>query len=40
MKNLLSVTIAARFWVLVMLLLPLLTLAGTIHSNLFIEPGK
>ena len=40
MKNLLSVTIAARFWVLVMLLLPLLALAGTIHSNLFIEPGK
>ena len=40
MTNLLSVTIAARFWVLVMLLLPLLALAGTIHSNLFIEPGK
>ena len=40
MKNLLSVTITARFWVLVMLLLPLLALAGTIHSNLFIEPGK
>ena len=40
MKNLFSATAAARFWVLAMLLLPLLALAGPIHSNLFIEPGK
>jgi hypothetical protein len=39
MKNLLSPAAATRFWVLAMLL-PLLVLAGTIHSNLFIEPGK
>ena len=38
MKNLPSV--AARLCVLAMLLLPLLVLAGTIHSNLLIEPGK
>ena len=40
MKNLFSPAAATRFWVLVILLLPLLALAGTIHSNLFIEPGK
>lgn len=40
MKNLLSPAAAARFCVLAMLLLPLLVLAGTIHSNLLIEPGK
>ena len=40
MKNLIPATAAARFWVMTMLLLPLLALAGTIHSNLFIEPGK
>ena len=40
MKNLFSPAAATRFWVLAILLLPLLALAGTIHSNLFIEPGK
>ena len=40
MKNLFSPATATRFWVLAILLLPLLALAGTIHSNLFIEPGK
>jgi hypothetical protein len=39
MKNLLSPAAATRFWALAMLL-PLLALAGTIHPNLFIEPGK
>ena len=39
MKNLFSPA-ATRLWVLAILLLPLLALAGTIHSNLFIEPGK
>ena len=39
MKNLFSLA-ATRFWVLAILLVPLLALAGTIHSNLFIEPGK
>ena len=38
MKNLLSVTAFVRF--LILAVLPLLALAGTIHSNLFIEPGK
>ena len=40
MKNLPPATAFVRFWVLAILLLPLLALAGTIHSNLFIEPGK
>lgn len=40
MKNLLPATATVRLWALGILLLPLLTLAGTIHSNLFIEPGK
>ena len=39
MKNFPTTTFV-RFWVLATLLLPLLALAGTIHSNLFIEPGK
>ena len=39
MKNFPATTFV-RFWVLAILLLPLLALAGTIHSNLFIEPGK
>jgi len=39
MKNFPTTTFV-RFWVLAILLLPLLALAGTIHSNLFIEPGK
>lgn len=38
MKNLLSVTAFVLF--LILAVLPLLALAGTIHSNLFIEPGK
>ena len=40
MKNFPPATTFVRFWVLAILLLPLLALAGTIHSNLFIEPGK
>ena len=40
MKKFPPTTIFVRFWVLAILLLPLLVLAGTIHSNLFIEPGK
>lgn len=40
MKNLLSVAAAVRLCVLALLLLPLLVLAGTIHSSLLIEPGK
>ena len=39
MKNFLSPATAVRFCVLTMLL-PLLALAGTIHSSLLIEPGK
>ena len=39
MKNFPATTFV-HFWVLAILLLPLLALAGTIHSNLFIEPGK
>ena len=40
MKKFLTITAALRFCVLAILLLPLLVLAGTIHSNLLIEPGK
>ena len=43
MKTFLSLPAAVRAPFLVfgmLLLLPLLTFAGTIHSNLFIEPGK
>ena len=40
MKNLLFSSVTVRFCVLAMLLLPLLALAGTIHSNLVTEPGK
>lgn len=43
MKNCLHLPTAVRsptLAFLLALLLPLLTLAGTIHSNLFIEPGK
>ena len=40
MKNLFPAAVSAHFLILVILLLPLLTVAGTIHSNLFIEPGK
>ena len=40
MKNLFPAAVSAHFLILVILLLPLLTIAGTIHSNLFIEPGK
>ena len=40
MKNLFPAAVSAHFSILVILLLPLLTIAGTIHSNLFIEPGK
>ena len=43
MKNCLSLHITNRFPALVLLLalwLPLLAVAGTIHSSLFIEPGK
>ena len=40
MKNFPPATTFVRFWVLAILLLPLLALAGTIHSNLSIEPGK
>ena len=40
MKNLLFPSATVRFCVLAMLLLPLLALAGTIHSNLVTEPGK
>ena len=41
MKTSLSAPAGARiFPVVLALLLPLLALAGTIHSNLFIEPGK
>ena len=39
MKNFPATTFV-HFWVLAILLLPLLALAGTIHSNLSIEPGK
>ena len=40
MKNLLFPSATVRFCVLAMLLLPLLALVGTIHSNLVTEPGK
>ena len=40
MKNLFPAAVSAHFLILVILLLPLLTIAGTIHSNLFIEPDK
>ena len=41
MRNFLNTPAGARiFPVVLALLLPLLALAGTIHSNLFIEPGK
>ena len=40
MKNLIPVVAPARFLILAILLLPLLAVAGTIHSNLLIEPGK
>ena len=40
MKNLFPAAASAHFLIMVILLLPLLTIAGTIHSNLFIEPGK
>ena len=40
MKNLHFSSVTVRFCVLAMLLLPLLALAGTIHSNLVTEPGK
>jgi len=40
MKNLFPAAVSAHFLILVILLLPLLTIAGTIHSNLFIESGK
>ena len=41
MKNLIPFPVAVRASFLAFgLLLPLLALAGTIHSNLFIEPGK
>ena len=38
MKNLFPAAVSVHFLILVILLLPLLTIAGTIHSNLFIEP--
>ena len=40
MKNLFPAAASVHFLVMVILLLPLLIIAGTIHSNLFIEPGK
>ena len=43
MKNYLRLHVTGRFPALVLLLalwLPLLAVAGTIHSSLFIEPGK
>ena len=40
MKNLFPAAASVHFLIMVILLLPLLTIAGTIHSNLFIEPGK
>ncbi|GAA3967860.1 hypothetical protein [Hymenobacter antarcticus] len=40
MKNFLTSVASVRVLALALLLLPLLALAGTIHSNLFIEPGK
>ena len=40
MKNLIPVVAPARFIILAILLLPLLAVAGTIRSNLLIEPGK
>ena len=40
MKNLIPVVAPARFLILAILLLPLLAVAGTIRSNLLIEPGK
>ena len=40
MKNLIPVVAPARFLILAILLLPLLVVAGTIRSNLLIEPGK
>ena len=40
MKNFLTSVASGRVLTLALLLLPLLALAGTIHSSLLIEPGK
>ena len=40
MKNFRPATTFVRFWILSTLLLPLLVLAGGVHSSLLIEPGK